>query len=188
LLFASLVRNIIWTVPLIYSVAIWVDTFQLSLSGYSWVFLVGGAVYFVASNVTPALVRRLGARRVAVVGSLLQLVAALGFGGANGYLVAALLIYCGAFCAAGAAVALALNVLLQDSLPEARGAVMSLSGAAQQAGAALGGVLGGLILAGVSALALVPLISMLTPLVLVALWRSSQVDQSVASPALAGGD
>jgi predicted MFS family arabinose efflux permease len=188
LLLASLLRNIIWTVPIIYSVAVWVGAFHLTLSGYSRVFLVAGLSYFVASNLAAGVIRRVGARRVATGGSILQLAAALGFGLAAGHLITALLLFCGLFCAAGAVVAVALNALLQDSLPAVRGAVMSLSGTMGQAGSALGGVIGGIILAGVSAMALVPLVSVLTPLVLLAIWRSAQSGPSILTPELAGAD
>ena len=175
LLLAGLVRSIIWTVPLIYSVAIWIGLFHVSLRGYGWVFLVGGLTYFIGSNLAPAALRRFPARGVVVAGTLSQMVGALGFTLMLGRLIPAVLLYCGIFCFAGAFVSVALNILLQDSLPEVRGAVLSLSATTNQAGSAVAGIVGGIILAGFSAGALLPLASLLTPLILVAVWQSTRV-------------
>ncbi len=172
LLLASLVRNIIWTVPLIYSVSIWIGLFDMSLSEYGWVFMFGGLCYFVGSNLAPQAIQRTSARRVFVLCTVVQLVVALGFSLALGNLALAIFLYSGFFGIAGAFAAVAMNVLLQDSLPAARGTVLSLSTTTQRAGSALGGILGGLILAGFSAEALLPVISLLTPAVLLAVWGS----------------
>ena len=172
LLLASLIRNIIWTAPLIYSVAIFIGLFHLSLAGYGWVFMIAGIYYFVASNLAPQAVRRTSARRVFVASTLVQLAGALAFSLALGHLVLAILFFCGLFFAAGAFAAVAMNILLQDSVPESRGAVLSLATTTQQAGSALGGMVGGVVLAELSAGALLPVISLLTPIVLFAIWRS----------------
>lgn len=185
LLLANLVRNIIWSLPLIYSAAIWMGLFHVSLRGYGWLFLVGGTSYFLGSNLAPAALRRLPARITVVAAALAQLVAALGFLLAGGRLMPAVLLYWGAFCFAAALGAVALNILLQDSLPEVRGAVLSLSSTTQQAGSAVAAIAGGVFLAGFSAGALLPLAGLLTPLVLGAVWQSGRAYQpaSVASPA-----
>ncbi|HEU5424050.1 MAG TPA: hypothetical protein VFU72_10955, partial [Nitrolancea sp.] len=174
LLLANLTRNVAWSAPLVYSVAIWVGVFHLSLRGYSWVFLLAGLTYFAGSNLAPATVRRFTARGVFVVASTLQLAAALAFGLATGNLAVAIFLFGGLVFFAGSFVAVALNILMQDSLPEARGAVLSLSATTQQAGAALGGILGGVMLASLSAGALIPLVSLLIPVAIVALWLSAR--------------
>ena len=74
---------------------------------------------------------------------VMQLAAALAFPLALGNLTLALLLFCGPLAVGGAFAAVAMNILLQDSLPEARGAVLSLSTTTQRAGSALGGILGG---------------------------------------------
>lgn len=171
LLVASLIRNVIWTAPIIYSVAIFVGLFHLSLNGYGWVVMVFGLCYFIASNLAPRAIQRTSARRVFVASMVMQLVAALTFPVALGNLALAILVLGGLFSMAGAFAVVALNILMQDSLPEARGTVLSLSTTTQQADSALGGFLGGIILAVLSAGALLPVISLLTPIALVAIWR-----------------
>jgi hypothetical protein len=57
-----------------------------------------------------------------------------------------------------------------------RGAVLSLGTTAVQAGPALGGILGGIILADVSSVALLPLVSLVTRLALIAVWCSARAD------------
>ncbi|HET7037218.1 MAG TPA: MFS transporter [Thermomicrobiaceae bacterium] len=188
LLLANLIRSIVWTAPLVYSVAIWVGLFHVSLRGYSWIFLVAGVTYFAGSNLAPATVRRIGPGGVFVAGSVIQFAAALAFGLATSNLAAAILLVCGLIFFAGAFVSVALNILLQSSLPEIRGAVLSLSNTAGQAGAALGGILGGVILASLSAGALIPVISLLTPLALAAVWLSARGFQPAPLVETAAGD
>lgn len=180
LLLASLVRNVIWTAPIVYSVAIFIGLFHLSLGGYGWVFMFGGIGYFVASNLAPQAIRRMSARRVFVASTLVQLAAALAFGLALDNLALAVLLFCG-LLAAGACAAVSMSILLQDSVPDARGAVLSLATTIQQAGTAVGGIVGGVILAELSAGALLPVISMLSPIILLAVWLSCR--ERVAVPA-----
>ncbi len=117
---------------MIYSVAIFVGLFHLSLNGYGWVVMVFGLCYFIASNLAPRAIQRTSARRVFVASMVMQLVAALTFPVALGNLALAILVLGGLFSMAGAFAVVALNILLQDSLPEARGAVLSLSTTTQR--------------------------------------------------------
>ncbi|HET9014900.1 MAG TPA: MFS transporter [Thermomicrobiaceae bacterium] len=183
LLTVSLLRNVVWTVPLIYSVAIWNGLFHLSLRGFGWVFSVGGVVYFVASNLAPAVLRRVSPLRAFVAASVVQLAAGLGFGLTTGSLTGALIVFCGGIAGSGPVAIVALNVLLQDVLPEYRGAVLSLSGTMGEAGSALGGIVGGLILVTLGAIALVPLTSVLIPASVLVCWLSVRRPVRVAQPA-----
>lgn len=172
LLLASLIRNIIWTAPIIYSVAIFIGLFHMSLAGYGWVFAIAGVFYFVASNLAPQAIQGTSARHVFVASTLVQLAVALAFTVALDSLALAVGLFC-VVAVAGAFAAVSLNILLQDSLPEARGAVLSLSTTTGRAGSAVGGILGGVILAGLSAGALLPVINLLAPVALFAIWRSA---------------
>lgn len=181
LLAANLLRNVVWNVPLIYSVSIWIELYHLSLRGYGWLFSAFGMVFFAASNLAPGVIRRGSPYRAFAGGMALQLAAGAGFALTSRSLWGALAAYGVVFCFSGAVVGVALNVLLQDVVVESRGAVLSLSTTTNQAGLALGGLLGGLILATLGPVALIPLISLLAPATVLAGWLS------VRRPAPAAG-
>ena len=182
LLAANLLRNVAWMVPLTYSVAIWIGLFHLSLRDYGWVFSGAGVVFFVGSNVAPALLRRIVPYRAFLLGLVLQFAAGLGFVLTRGNLGGALFAWDGVFCFGGPLSGVAMNVLLQDVLPESRGAVLSLSTTTNQSGSALAGILGGLILAWLGAGALLPLTSLLIPAAMLACRLSVRRPATVAEP------
>lgn len=181
LLAVNLLRNLAWTAPLIYGVVIWGELFHLSLRGYGWMSSLAGVVYFVGSNLAPALIRRSSAFRAFLAAAALQVVTSAGFALAVGHLTAALAAYCGLVFAGGMA-AVAVNVMMQDVLPESRGAVLSLSGTMSQSGSALGGALGGLILATLGAVVIAPLINLLMPAAVLAGWLSVRRPAPLAEP------
>ncbi|HET7036409.1 MAG TPA: MFS transporter [Thermomicrobiaceae bacterium] len=168
--------------PLIYSASIWQGLFDLSLQSFGWIFLLGGICYAVGSNLAPVVLRRYPPRTVCIAAAALQMMAALVFPLANNSLAASLVIYGIFVVTLGALGIVALNVLLQDSLPNDRGAVLSLDGVVGKAGTAGAAIFGGIILAVLGEGAIIPVISLVLPFTLLAFWRSGQ---RPTAPALA---
>jgi DHA1 family inner membrane transport protein len=100
-------------------------------------FLVGGAGDVVASNLAPVLVRRWRPRRVCAVMTAILAASLLGVGVVfTGQ--AGLFVFTAVASAAGGALFICASILMLDSYPEGRGAVMSLQSAAMELGGALG--------------------------------------------------
>jgi len=138
LLGAALVRSVTWSGSLVYVVALWLSLFNVSLEAVGWIILVYGGAYFVGSNLAASILRRLSPRVVYTTATMIQMAAMLSAFTARRYFVPLLLLTGVVQMMAGAVVFVAGNVLLQDSLPTARGAVMALSSTAAEFGAAIG--------------------------------------------------
>ena len=162
------------TAPLIYSASIWQGLFDLSLESFGWIFLLGGVCYAIGSNLAPVLLRRRSPREACMLTGGLQFLAALSFPLVDSSLPAALFVYAGPVVMLSALNVVALNVLLQDSLPADRGAVLSLDGTIAKCGTACAAIFGGIILAAAGEGAIIPLINLVLPFTLLAFWRSGQ--------------
>jgi predicted MFS family arabinose efflux permease len=100
-------------------------------------FLVGGAGDVIASNLAPVLVRRWGPRQVGAAMTIILAVSLLGVGVVfTGQ--ASLFIFAVVAGAAGGALFICASILVLDSYPQGRGAVMSLQSAALEVGGAFG--------------------------------------------------
>ena len=105
---------------------------------------------------------------------MIQMAAMLSAFAVSTYFVPLLLLTGGVQMMAGAVVFVTGNVLLQDSLPAARGVVMALSSTAAAFGAAIGAAAAGLVLTIWGYAVIFPTLGMLLPVSLVCLWLSNR--------------
>lgn len=139
-----IVRGITWYSALIYMGAFAVSLYGLNASRLSLMFLIAGGVYFTASNLIPSLIRRTSAQAVLAVGLMVQ---------AANFAIAgvfegewALFLFVFVLGLAGSATGVSDSIRLMESLPSARGAMMSLRSVANELSAALGAALTGALL------------------------------------------
>lgn len=180
LLGAGLIRSVVWSGSLVYVAALWLSLFDFSLEAVGWIILVYGAAYFVGSHLAPSILRHLSPQVVYTAATLLQMAAMLGAFAVRTHVVGLLLLTGVIHMAAGAVVFVTTNILLQDSLPGARGAVMALSSTTTEFGAAIGAAVAGLVLAVWGYVAIFPTLSLLLPVSLLCLWWSTR---AVRAPA-----
>ena len=132
-----IVLFVVWFGWLIYFGAFAETAFGAGAGALSALFLVGGGGEIVAGNVTPMLLRRRSPRAIARVAVIVLTVDLLlvgivwtGAWGLAPFIVVA--------SAASTALFVCVSILLLDSLPAARGAVMSLQSAVLELGGSLG--------------------------------------------------
>ena len=137
LLAAEVAFMVVWFGWLIYFGAFAETVFAVGAALLSVLFLAGGAAEVVGNNLAPVLLRRRSPRAVAYP--------AIAVAAANLLLVGVaydqgwtLFPFVAVGSAAGAVLFICVNVALLDSLPSARGAVMSLQSACLELGGALG--------------------------------------------------
>jgi MFS transporter, DHA1 family, inner membrane transport protein len=138
------VRGITWYSSLIYLGAFAVSLYGLNANRLSLVFFVAGGTYFVASNIVPMLIRRTTVQIVLAAGLLVQ---AANFAIAGVFAGEwALFLFVIVLGLAGAATGVSDSIRMMESLPSARGAMMSLRSVANELSAALGAALTGVLL------------------------------------------
>jgi MFS transporter, DHA1 family, inner membrane transport protein len=138
------VRGITWYSALIYLGAFAVSLYGLNANRLSLMFFVAGGTYFVASNLVPVLIRRTSVQVVLAAGLVVQ---AANFAVAGVFASEwALYLFVVVLGLAGAATGVSDSIRLMESLPSARGAMMSLRSVANELSAALGAALTGALL------------------------------------------
>jgi predicted MFS family arabinose efflux permease len=188
LLGALVALFIVWFGWLIYFGAYAETVFAVSASLLSLAFLAGGLTEIVASNLLPILIRRRSPRKIAVAATIVLAVNLLAVGVVftARWTIVPFIMIASAACIIGF---LAISILLLDSLPSARGAVMSLQSAGLEFGGAAGVALTG------AAIALLDdyetsfrLLALVLPLVLICLFRSLRLPRREGPAAMAAAE
>ena len=174
LLAAMVALMAVWFSWLIYFGAYAETVFGVGAGTLSLLFLAGGAAQVAANNLTPPLLRRRPPRVVAslaaaIVGVNLLLV---GVAYTEGW---TLFPFIAIGSAAGSVMFVSINILLLDSIPAARGAVMSLQSAGLELGGAAGVAVTGLALAALNDYeAVYRLVGLFVPLIVACLIVSTR--------------
>lgn len=136
LLALLVVLFVVWFGWLIYFGAFAETAFGVGAGALSVLFLVGGAAEIAAGNATPFLLRRRSPASITRVAVLLLAADLLlvGIAWANAWALAPFIVVASA---ASTTIFVCVSILLLDSFPPARGAVMSLQSAVLELGAAL---------------------------------------------------
>ena len=180
LLALLVVLFVVWFGWLIYFGAFAETAFGVGAGALSVLFLVGGAAEIAAGNATPFLLRRRSPASITRVAVLLLAADLLlvGIAWANAWALAPFIVVASA---ASTTIFVCVSILLLDSFPPARGAVMSLQSAVLELGGALGAASFG------AALALLDdyeasyrLLGVVAPLALVCLALSARHARSTA--------
>jgi predicted MFS family arabinose efflux permease len=146
LLAAEIGFMVVWFGWLIYFGAFAETVFAVGAAMLSALFLVGGAAEMVGNNLAPVLLRRWSARAIGYAGIAVAAVNLLLVGVAYDQRWT-LFPFIAIGSVAGAVLFICVSIALLDSLPSARGAVMSLQSACLELGGALGVAVTGLGLA-----------------------------------------
>ena len=137
LLAAEIGFMVVWFGWLIYFGAFSETVFAVGAAMLSALFLVGGAAEMVGNNIVPLLLRRWSPRSVGYVAVAVAALNLLLVGTAYDQR-GTLFPFIAIGSAAGAMLFICVNIALLDSLPSARGAVMSLQSACLELGGAIG--------------------------------------------------
>jgi DHA1 family inner membrane transport protein len=132
-----LVQAVVWFGWFIYLGAFAEETHGMGSGLLTLLFLVSGAGDVLASNITPFLLRRWRARQVAAAMTVILTASLLAVGVVFTSQMS-LFIFVAIAGAAGGSLFICASILVLDSYPAGRGAVMSLQSAAMEVGGALG--------------------------------------------------
>jgi MFS transporter, DHA1 family, inner membrane transport protein len=137
LLGLMVVQAVVWFAWFVYLGAFAEEAHGMGAGLLTVLFLVSGAGDVLASNVAPVLIRRWGPRQVGAATAMVLAASFLGVGIVfTGQ--ASLFVFVAIAGAAGGALFICASILVLDSYPEGRGAVMSLQSAALEVGGAFG--------------------------------------------------
>ncbi|MDQ3044443.1 MAG: MFS transporter [Chloroflexota bacterium] len=180
---------VVWFGWLIYFGAYAERVFAVSAGMLSLLFLVGGGSEIVANNVAPLILRWYSARRLGALAAAVTMLNLLVVGVVYTQ-DWALFPFIAIASAAGSFIFLCINILLLDSLPSSRGAVMSLQSGSLEIGGAVGVAFAGGALAYFDDYEMVyRLLGLLAPLLVIAMvlsLRRGPATGAVASVAPSG--
>jgi predicted MFS family arabinose efflux permease len=144
LLTGHLVRGIAWYSALVYMAAFAITEYGMDANRLSLLFITLGGTFVIATNIVPLTTRFIAPRRLYALSLLVLFGNFLTVGMIGGEW--ALFVFAVVLSIAGAGVGVPESVLLLESLPSARGGVMSLRTASAEFGLAGGAALLGLLL------------------------------------------